>query len=277
MALRRRLLQDIAELQEKPYPNIKLVPHDSDITRACLVLTPNGGAPLHLSATFPGTYPLRPPILTCQTHVSHPNVLGGYICASILNTEEGYTPAYTLKGIAIQILSFSSSDKLEQDHGGVSDLGNYRDHEGNLKRGSYHFSGFADFTCERCGHAGSASGASNTMADSYQRRIQLSNREDTAMTSVDQTNREPTEITSFPDELLVLICSKLETENLAPFARAWDRIGGEHGVVSRFNVVRNRELLCFCLKKSFEEVELGIGVHVTFRGVREHSRASLTS
>ena len=266
MALRRRLLHDIAELREKPYPNIRLIPCDSDITRACLVLTPNGGAPLHLSARFPGDYPLKPPSLTCQTRVSHPNVLGDYICASILNTEEGYTPAYTLKGVAIQILSFFSSDRLEQDYGAVYDLSKYRDEEGNLNRGSPYFSRYTDFKCNECGHDGSRNTASDAVADLHQSQVHLPYREDTVMKSSVEADKELTDITAFPDGLLVLICNKLETEDLAPFARSWSRIGGEHGVISKFNVIRNRELLCFCLKKSFDEAQLGIGVAVTFRG-----------
>ena len=266
MALRRRLFQDIAELQDKPYPNIKLIPYDSDITRACLVLTPNGGAPLHLSARFPGDYPLKPPSLTCQTRVSHPNVLGDYICASILNTEEGYTPAYTLKGVAIQILSFFSSDRLEQDYGAVYDLSAYRDEGGNLNRRSPYLSRFADFKCNECGHDGSRSTASNAVVDLHQSQVHSPYREDTVMSSSEEADEKPTDITAFPDELLVLICNKLETEDLAPFARSWNRIGGEHGVISKFNVIRNRELLCFCLKKSFDEAQLGIGVQVSFRG-----------
>ena len=266
MALRRRFLQDIAELQGKPYPNIKLVPYENEITTHCLILTPNGGAPLHLTINFPKRYPLKPPIITIQTSIEHPNVFGSYICASILNTTEGYTPAYTLKGIAIQILSFFSSDKLEQDHGAVYDLGRHRDEKGNLKSSAFEWS--ADFTCERCGHGRSTSASSNTVADAQPSLMPSSHQEDTAMTLSNETDEETTNIASLADELLVLICSKLETEELALFARSWNRIGGEHGVVSQFNVIRNRELVCFCLKMSFEEAKLGIGVQITFRGRR---------
>ena len=86
------------------------------------------------------------------------------------------------------------------------------------------------------------------------------------ISSSEEADEKLTDITALPDELLVLICNELESEDLAPFARSWNRIGGEHGVVSKFNVIRNRELLCFCLKKSFDEAQLGIGVGVTFRG-----------
>lgn len=116
MALHQRLLQDIAELQANPYPNIELCVQD-DLQQACLLLTPSGNVPLHLTVTFGPDYPLKAPKVTIESQIYHPNVFGSYICASILNTEEGYTPAYTLKGIAIQLLSFFSSERIEQTGG----------------------------------------------------------------------------------------------------------------------------------------------------------------
>ncbi|KAL8796866.1 MAG: hypothetical protein Q9195_000949 [Heterodermia aff. obscurata] len=117
MALQRRLLKDIAELQADPYPNIALHPRD-DLKKACLILTPHERDPLHLTVNFGQKYPLYAPQISIQSRVSHPNVFDNYICASILNTREGYTPAYTIKGICIQLLSFFSSDRIEQEGGG---------------------------------------------------------------------------------------------------------------------------------------------------------------
>ena len=113
-ALRRRLLMDIAEVQQDPYPNIHLIVDDKDITHSCLILTPPKETPLHLEVKFPNDYPLSAPNVTIQSHVDHPNVFESYICATILNTAEGWTPAYTLKGILIQLLSFFLSDTIEQ-------------------------------------------------------------------------------------------------------------------------------------------------------------------
>ncbi|KAH8795635.1 hypothetical protein BGZ57DRAFT_937597 [Hyaloscypha finlandica] len=118
--LKQRLLRDIAELQSKPYPNIELHVQDDDLTKACLILTVEGYGPMHLTVTFPSNYPLAPPRIQMDSDVVHPNIFDTYICASILNTTEGYTPAYTLKGIAIQLLSFFGSDKIEQVGGGYS-------------------------------------------------------------------------------------------------------------------------------------------------------------
>ncbi|KAK5072023.1 hypothetical protein LTS08_000878 [Lithohypha guttulata] len=227
MALRQRLLLDIAELKRVPYPNIEFVPHE-DVTKACVILTSNGTGPLHLTVQLPHDYPLRPPRITIQTDVVHSNVFGEYICASILNTTEGYTPAYDLKGICIQMLSFFASDKLEQQYGGSVDLTEYR-------------------------------ALNNDASD-----IDQSPPDST--TSESTSTAAGASIIELPDELLLLVCNQLEGEDLELFSRAWTRIGGASGIVSRFNVVRNRELICFCLKKGLENANLGVGVKVQMRG-----------
>lgn len=109
------LLRDIAELQNEPYPNIQFLVHDS-LHDACLILRPDQSKSPHLTVGF-GRYPFTAPQVTIQSTVAHPNVFGDYICASILDTTEGYTPAYTLKSIAVQLLSFFSSESLEQERG----------------------------------------------------------------------------------------------------------------------------------------------------------------
>lgn len=141
-SLRQRLLHDIAELQAKPYPNIALHVHDEDITTACLVLSAPSYGPIHLTIDFPKDYPLRAPSVHMDSNITHPNIFGNYICASILNTDEGYTSAYTLKGIAIQLLSFFTSDRIEQEGGGYSvELGRYREQQFNVRD---------HFLCNKC-------------------------------------------------------------------------------------------------------------------------------
>lgn len=76
-AHRNRLLRDIAEMQRRPYPRIRLTP--VDLTRACLVLAPEACPPLHLTILLGPRYPLQPPRITIQSKVSHPNILDDYI------------------------------------------------------------------------------------------------------------------------------------------------------------------------------------------------------
>lgn len=146
--LRRRLLQDIAEMQAEPYPYIALHPYDHNTAMACLVLTPPGWPVIHLSLTFPPIYPLSPPSIVVNTVVKHPNVLrNSTICASVLQRgADGWTPAYTLRGLAIQLLSFFASDHIEQAHlpGGEQEpLKEYR--EWSRQRSQA-------FVCPACGH-----------------------------------------------------------------------------------------------------------------------------
>ena len=89
--------------------------------------------------------------ITIQSKIAHPNIYQDYICASILNTTEGYTPAYTLKGICIQLLSFFGSDKIEQDYGGVVDLKSYARDVQELARFPGRHQLYNDFSCTKCG------------------------------------------------------------------------------------------------------------------------------
>jgi len=267
MALRQRLLRDIAEIEENPYPNIEFIPYEDDITKACLILTPNGEAPLHLTIKFRDNYPLRPPTVTIQSHVTHPNVMGNYICASILNTTEGYTPAYTLKGICIQLLSFFGSDNIEQEYGGTVNLAQDRMSTRYRLQALLH-------QCKRCG-----TGRPQALPLTAFLKVPLRSH---ARNAGDLHGQQPqrhiedllalnsavklAELSDLPDEILVILCAYLETEELAPFSRAWDRIGGKQGIISRFNIIRNRELICFCLKKDFNHAQLGIGVDVSPSG-----------
>jgi ubiquitin-protein ligase len=315
--LRQRLLQDIAELQTKPYPNISLHVQDEDITKACLVLNAKGYGPMHLTMEFCHDYPLSPPKVRMDSYIFHPNIFGTYICASILNTTEGYTPAYTLKGIAIQLLSFFSSDKIEQSGGGYfRDLGKYRNTQSYLIKPSH--------LCNKCrfgiqGTSTVSSGAMNLTASPRAAYLPLSSGPDVETQwptpqlsaslakgstspgssqskstkpfqnlahipesvlrkfsrgtkskevahaqALSLTNSRP-KVTkgianaAFPDEILLLICEKLDTEDLMVFAEAWSKIGK---IITTYDVIRTRELQCFCLKKDYMATKLGVGVSV---------------
>jgi ubiquitin-protein ligase len=54
-------------------------------------------------------------LIRIDSKVTHLNIKeAGHICASILDTETDYTSTYTLKGVAIQLLGFFSSDRIQQ-------------------------------------------------------------------------------------------------------------------------------------------------------------------
>ncbi|TVY85727.1 Ubiquitin-conjugating enzyme E2, partial [Lachnellula willkommii] len=292
-SLRKRLMKDIAELQSKPYPNITLHVQDDDITEACLILNVEEGyGPMHLTVAFPANYPLSPPRIQMNSNVKHPNIYGSYICASILNTKEGYTPAYTLKGIAIQLLSFFSSEKVEQIGGRHSvDLTRYR----NTQQHTRYI--LDECVCEKCkfGVARSSTGNSifvaatpTTVHSSGTPELGIGNWPTPRESAVSgkglagETQISPEVVQSpakapatkapsriqdarIPDEILLMFCENLETEDLMVFAEAWDRIGE---VVTKYDVIRTRELQCFVLKKDYtaKDIKLGVGVSVTERG-----------
>ncbi|KAL8789766.1 MAG: hypothetical protein Q9213_001017 [Squamulea squamosa] len=352
-SLRKRLLRDIAELQSEPYPYIEFHVQDS-LEWACLILTPEGSSPLHLTMSLAG-YPLRAPNVTIQSRVRHPNVFDDYICASILNTKEGYTPAYTLKSIAIQLLSFFSSDSLEQSHGGIVNLTHYK------ATRSYHWSpnGKKGVHCDACGfdsrpkrmsrqvvknqkqvkaHRDVAAvqqkravkGHLSVMADE-RRRLSVAAPQPVEALVTDELTKScevpitgpaaaPSEISSIegltdprnlftvtrrpnhqyslfyktqqwvfkrltlmkrlsktrnqelrwrngildlPDEILLIIFASLSFLDLISAAKAFPRA---RKILDCYDLIRVRELQCFCLKEHFQHVKLGVGVHVGLKG-----------
>lgn len=255
--LRKRLLSDIAELQTKPYPNIRLHTNDSDVTQACLILTPPRSEPLHLRVYFPHDYPLQAPKVKIDTDIIHPNIFGTYICASILNKSEGYTPAYTLKGIAIQLLSFFSSESIEQDYGGQAvNLDSYRASiKVNSSWGLGDESRCKDFQCYSCRYGMPPSrraGKRDRMLSPPGSPEPLSSPSSGACF-----------IDALPDELLLIVMEDLDFEELTRLTRAWSRVGE---LITRFDVVRVRELQCFVLKENFHKRKLGVGVDIGRQG-----------
>ncbi len=300
MALHRRLLQDLAELQANPYPNIVLRIQDDDLQTACLILTPNGKVPLHLTVVFSGDYPLRAPTVTIESKIEHPNVYGSYICASILNTTEGYTPAYTLKAIAIQLLSFFSSERIEQEGGGYSvELSNYQRYpvlasNTERNRDGREMDRDSTYCCSKCGFGGSkvlekgpvfidnaalpdpSAGDDgslpvlNTRRIAGTRPIVLGKRDYDSMENYEnpkQTKQPQLQlidrILALPDEILLVVLDGLDTADLLAVGKVCSKIGD---FLMSYDTIRMREVQCFCLKKNFLNAKLGVGVHVNHRG-----------
>lgn len=266
--LQQRLLQDIKELQTKPYPGIALHLRDGDLTQACLILTPQGSASLHLTVIFEDRYPIQPPQITIQSKIAHPNIYNDYICASILNTTEGYTPAYTLKGICIQLLSFFGSDKLEQDHGGVVDL---KDYARDIRQfGDYtnrHQLG-VEFSCTKCGFGSNSGGhvlgshvpnlANNQMpSNAMQLGAQLASGDPNRPFAGQKLH-----LVDLPNELLVSVTEFIEEETLFLAARAWN---GFSRLLQSQNLIQVREMQCFALKQGFKQCCLGVGIGIIAR------------
>ena len=246
-------------------------------------------------------YPLHAPVVTIQSEIRHPNVFGTYICASILNTREGYTPAYTLKSIAIQLLSFFSSDTLEQDYGGVKDLGKYRQLSLQI-RNNYHCTacGFDDearrreqqairlgeyfrwmnmatsIQCRKRPVPLSRQDSAN-FSEAGRRQAKVSKLRDAEEIALDETvhaiipvnQRTPSTLDpgqrflALPDEILLMIFSELSDQDLWTVAKVFP---GINEILNSYDFIRVRELQCFYLKENFMKVKLGVGVHIHSRG-----------
>jgi ubiquitin-protein ligase len=263
-ALERRLLSDIAEIQQDPYPNVHLHFDDANIRKACLILTPEDEDPLHLTIEFGKDYPLLAPTVTIQSRIVHPNVYGYFICASILNTAEGWTAAYTLKGIVIQLLSFFCSDSLEQSHGGGAvNIADYRRRNiESRSRYARHFQQPDFCSCTTCGFGPDWLPLLPQETEVVQRTAAPNGPR-----SINYSKPKPkkSKLFTLPDEVVLLIFAQLETRDILAFSEGVPSI---KSMVYSYDFIRIRELQCFCLKKSFMDVKLGIGVSCITGGVR---------
>lgn len=278
--MRQRLLLDIDELIRKPYPNIRLHVGDN-LDHLCLVLSPPGWQRMHLVVDSLQEFPLHPPRIQMDTPVKHPNVFGAYICATILNRDDAYTPAYTLKGIAIQLLSFFGSDTIEQDyHGKVVDLERYRTGSQTTYQAPFG-------SCERCGFEGKVleqdprgvcyrdqNGALHVREQPSTRTVASDNSWSPIETAAQDSSEMPVQdvaspettggsfaINSLPNEILLLVIEDLEDfEDLTNLAKAWSRVSA---LITEHNVIRQRELQCFVTKKTYRDAKLGVGVSTT--------------
>ncbi|KAK4554746.1 hypothetical protein LTR86_008248 [Recurvomyces mirabilis] len=270
--LRQRLLRDIAELKNNPYPGIRLDVKDHSLHTACLVLSPEGEKALHLTINFGDDYPIKPPQITIQSEVDHPNVYDDYICASILNTQEGYTPAYTLKGICIQMLSFFASDMIEQDYGGtISRKGHDVSYQCGIDQR------FDGYRCAKCDFGNEAPArtrplpgaelADVPMSDAPSHEAVISSRQAKATTPDPSKPLKAQKLflIDLPNELLVLITEHMDEQSLLIAARAWN---GFSRLLASHNLLRVREMQCYTLKAGFKTHKLGVGVYIERRSIQ---------
>ncbi|KAH7029545.1 uncharacterized protein B0I36DRAFT_231534, partial [Microdochium trichocladiopsis] len=253
----QRLMQDIRELVDKPYPNIAYHVRDDDLTQGCLVLSPEGQPERHISVTLSPMHPLEPPRMRMNSRLVHPNIYGEFICATILRSTDEYTPAYTLKAIAIQMLSFLCSEYVEQeDYSGVFiKLADYqRLHQDRL----YLYGDEDEFACSHCGFDAKSPPRLSRRRRRQEPRTAAPVANDRAGDALPLSKAY---IDSLPDELLLEVLQNVsDFEHLASLARAWPRVSQ---LVRDHDVVRQRELQCFCLKQTYKELHLGVGVSVT--------------
>lgn len=77
------------------------------------------------------------------------------------------------------------------------------------------------------------------------------------------TTSQRISITDLPDEILLTIFSLLSAVDLAAISKAYPKA---REILSSYDLIRLRELQCFCLKESFPQVKLGVGVYIARSG-----------
>jgi len=109
MAL-RRLQREYKEIQVDPPANCTAGPvSDADFfTWAAMIFGPGDspfqGGVFKLTIRFPSDYPFKPPIITFNTRIYHPNInAAGGICLDILKGQ--WSPALTISKVLLSILS----------------------------------------------------------------------------------------------------------------------------------------------------------------------------
>lgn len=264
--LRKRLLLDIAEMQNEPYPNICFHLVDDTLKEACLVLNTDQGT-IHLTVQFGRLYPLSPPRVRVGGKIGHPNVSGRYICASILSDREHYSSAYTIKSIAINLLSFFASENIEQETYGLAPPSSLDIQTSAVSaRGDKSFG--KTYECRHCSLGTSDEGhfdwKDNLKSPEGLECLSLhdiDNKGDRSAasfpTAINAQNASSQPIKQLPDELLLEILAMLNFQDFVRLSAAWDRV---RCLVEDYQVIRSRELQCFVTRRTYRQLSLGIGV-----------------
>ena len=110
MASKKRILQEMKELQKSDMESITAGPvSDSNIYEWSATLagpkeSPYEGGIFLLTINFPKNYPFKPPKISFQTKIYHPNInSAGSICLDILNSQ--WSPALTISKTLLSISS----------------------------------------------------------------------------------------------------------------------------------------------------------------------------
>jgi ubiquitin-protein ligase len=118
---------------------------------------PFAGTIFHIVLKFPHTYPKEPPAVFLCTSIDHPNVFGGadyfshehpYVCLDMLQiyyTHQpyvGWSSAYSVTSVLLQLQSFLFAEKVPQDYGG------YQAANGNMERNAQAIRHAREFSCE---------------------------------------------------------------------------------------------------------------------------------
>ena len=257
-----KLQREIVEVMKEPLEGIQYHFVDNDMKRMCLILTLRSnsfrGLQLHLQVHILVYYPQAPPRVIIQTIVDHPNVLGSYIYYDILKPwneweikstsyNGGYTPAYLLKYIFYQLLSFFYVDEVKQDYGRSQCVVKSLELEGQF------------WQCARDRILGYECGACrfNISVPSISNDLDVDLRAARQPEDVGTSHYEECSLEKLDSDSWLSILDLLSDQDMHSLSRAWPPVKK-----LQQNVLTHRQLVCFYLRKMHTELVLGIGLQV---------------
>ncbi|TPX60428.1 hypothetical protein PhCBS80983_g01770 [Powellomyces hirtus] len=263
-----RLLRDLGDLQREPVPGVEVFVDEGDVRRMCVVLTPLSGhyvgIKLHLSVLIPENYPQVSPVVEISTPIPHPNIFGSYICCDILKGRivkdskgyiGGYTPAYALQTIFVQLLSFFTADNVEQEYSGRLERRKATD-LATLQKMTSHFS------CNDCGYGKKAIVSSGASASVNSSERVPSGINDSGYHTPIAAARQACALhvlDRIPD-CWDLIADHLTKKDLLSLNKAYPPFSRQVDISA---LCLRRELRCFYLKVDFKSAILGVGVQTS--------------
>jgi len=109
MSAAQRIKKELSDLTEDPPANCSAGPLDEDVFHWQATLmgpadSPYEGGVFMMNIKFPPDYPFKPPRVTFETRIYHPNInSSGGICLDILKSE--WSPALTVSKVLLSICS----------------------------------------------------------------------------------------------------------------------------------------------------------------------------
>ncbi|KAI8815530.1 uncharacterized protein EV422DRAFT_502298 [Fimicolochytrium jonesii] len=287
MSAASRLLRELKLLQREPVPGVFAYPHEDEVHTLCLVLQPQQGRlkglRLHFDVTFPSGYPLKPPVVRSSTRILHRNFFSsGWICCDILDPglaqyddgyNGGYSPAYTLSSLFLQLLSFLTAEEVESAHTGTKLETTIYDH-GHIEKMSAE-----KFTCTKCAYnqSGGILVVDNekewrqNQADWSRGQGECEKRGTKATPKPHQERNEemvgkrvivPDEMHRIIPDIWLKIADNLSDTEVHRLSQAVPTFGQ-----LMYSIQMRKQTVCFVTRQSFHECTLGIGIVIHGRNI----------
>ncbi|KAJ3008283.1 hypothetical protein HKX48_008663 [Thoreauomyces humboldtii] len=259
-----RLMRDIAALEREPIAGVDVKVSDKCVRNLCVILTPQHGQlrglRLHLRVLIPDGYPMAGPEVSIQTTFPHHNIFGSWICCDILKGRivrdidgyiGGYTPAFSLQTIFLQLLSFFTAERVDQD---------YRETVKAMKVNVQDLTQqFARFSCKECNYnvQPAIARAAEPAAESSSSSTGSDAASNIGQPTTSRQRRQALRILDCVPDTWSTIAKHLTSQDLDSLSRAYPAV---ENAVDTEAIRLRRELRCFYLGVDFTQAVLGVGV-----------------